>query len=217
MSTGRAYESPLRREQALETQRRIIDATGRLLVEHGWAATTMSAVASAAGVSVQTVYKTFGTKAALVKRVYDVTLVGDDEPIPLAERPEVIAAYADPDPRRFLARYAAIGRTLTARLAPLLTVLLDGARAGEPELVDFVEVIEGERLTGSTMVARRLDELGALRPGLTVERARDAIWTLNSVEVWHLLVRRRGWTDDEYEEWLARAFADAVLAPPPAG
>ena len=205
----RGYDSPLRREQARQTRGRILEAAYRLLIEQGYPATTMTAVAAAAGVSAQTVYKAFGSKAALVKQVYDVTLVGDDEPIPFAERPEVRATYAETDPRAFLARYAGLGRMLLDRLGPLLTVLTTSART--PELAEFLDTLNGERLIGTGMVAKRLEELGGLRPGLSAEQARDLIWTLNSVEVWSLLVRERGWSADEYEAWTARAFADAVL------
>lgn len=214
MSAGgaRGYDSPLRREQARQTRRRVLDAAYRLLVEQGYAATTMNAVAAAAGVSAQTVYTAFGSKAALVKQVYDVTLVGDDEDVPFAQRPEVRAAYAETDPRRFLALYAGLGRMLLERLGPLLTVLL-GAR-GDPDLEAFVRTVDGERLVGTGFVVARLRELGALRPGLDPDRARDLIWTLNSAEVWSLLVRGRGWSLDEYEAYVARAMADAVLAAP---
>ena len=209
----RSYTSPLRAEQARQTRRRILDAAAGLLLERGYAATTMSAVAAAAGVSAQTVYKVFGSKPALVKQLYDVTLVGDDEPVPFGERPEVRAAYAETDPRRFLAAYAGLGRLLLDRLGPLLRVLLAGARSGEPDLLAFVDTVNAERLAGTTMVARRLAEIGGLRPGLSVERARDAIWTLNSVEVWSLLTEQRGWSAAECEEWVGRAMADAVGAP----
>jgi AcrR family transcriptional regulator len=216
-AASRGYDSPLRREQARLTQRRVVDAAYRLLLERGWAATTMAAVATEAGVSAQTVYKTFGTKAALVKRVYDVTLIGDDEPVPLAERADVRAAYQERDARKVLAWYADLGRTLLERLAPLLTVVMAGARAGEPELLELVETVNGERLTGTLMTARRLAELGALREGMSVEEARDLIWTLNSLEVWNLLVIQRRWTPQAYSAWVGRAMADSVLAPASAG
>jgi AcrR family transcriptional regulator len=211
--TGRSYRSPLREEQARQTQRRILDAAHRLLLEQGYTATTMAGVAAAAGVSTQTVYKAFGTKPALVKRVYDVTLVGDDEPIPFADRPETIAMRAETDPRRFLSGYARLGRGLVERLGPLLRVLVAGARAGDPELREFVDTINGERLVGSTQIVERLVGLGALRPGLSQERARDAIWMLNSVEVWSLLTEHRGWSGEEYADWVGEAMAAAVLAP----
>ncbi len=209
---ARAYDSPLRREQAAATEQRILRAAYDLLVSDGYGGTTMAAVAARAGVSVQTVYKAVGSKPALVKRVYDVTLVGDDDPVPFAERPEVRAAYAEPDPARFLAAYAGLGKLLNRRLSPLLSILLAGARTGDPDLVAFAATIDGERLVGAAMVARRLDELGALRPGLTVDEARDLVWTINSPEVWHLLVERQGWTADAWEAWVARALVGSVLA-----
>ncbi len=212
--TSRSYRSPLREEQARQTQRRILDAAYALLLEQGYTATTMAGVAAAAGVSAQTVYKTFGSKPALVKRVYDVTLVGDDEPIPFADRPEVRAMRAETDARRFLARYAAVGRVMVERLGPLLRVLLAGARAGDPELRAFVDTVNGERLIGAAMMVQRLVELQALRDGVGVDEARDAIWTLNSVEVWSLLTEQRGWSGDRYADWVGRAMADAVLPYP---
>lgn len=212
--TSRSYRSPLREEQARQTQRRILDAAYGLLLEQGYTATTMAGVAAAAGVSAQTVYKTFGTKAALIKRVYDVTLVGDDEPVPFADRPEVRALHAETDARRFLLGYAALGRTLLERLGPLLRVLMAGARAGDPELREFVDTTNGERLVGAQMTVARLIELGGLRDGVSVERAQDAIWTLNSVEVWSLLIEQRGWSSEEYADWVGRAMADAVLPYP---
>jgi AcrR family transcriptional regulator len=211
-SSSRGYDSPLRREQAQATQRRIVDAAYRLLLAQGYAATTMAGVAAAAGVSPQTVYKAFGTKAALVKRVYDVTLIGDDEPVPLAQRPDVKAANENPDPRAYLAWYADLGRTLMERLAPLLTVILAGARAGEAELAELLTTMNGERLFGATMAAKRVEALGALRPGLSVAAASDVIWTLNSLEVWDLLVTQRGWTPRAYSAWVGRAMAAGVLA-----
>jgi AcrR family transcriptional regulator len=211
---NRSYRSPLREEQARQTQRRIVDAAYGLLLEQGYTATTMAGVAAAAGVSTQTVYKAFGSKPALVKRVYDVTLVGDDEPVPLTDRPEVAAMRAQTDPRRFLAGYAELGRGLAERLGPLLRVLVGGARTGDPELREFVDTVNGERLVGSGQIVDRLVELGALRPGLSPERARDAIWMLNSVEVWSLLTEQRGWSGDEYADWVGRAMGDAVLSPP---
>lgn len=210
---SRAYSSRLRQEQSAETRRRIQRAAYELFVQRGYTATTIAAIAAEAGVSTQTVYNAFDTKAALLKRVYDVQLVGDEQEVPFAERPEVRATYAETDPRRFLAGYAHLGRILIGRLGPLIRVIVAGAAAGDPELQAHVDTTNAERLVGTGMVANRLAELGAMRPGLTVERARDAIWALNSVELWDLLSRVRGWSDDELEEWVGRMMAAAVLGP----
>ena len=93
-------------------------------------------------------------------------------------------------------------------------MLVAGARAGDPELREFVDTINGERLAGATHIVSHLAGMRALRPGLSQERARDAIWMLNSVEVWSLLTEQRGWSGEEYADWVGEAMADAVLAPP---
>jgi AcrR family transcriptional regulator len=211
-TASRSYSSPVRAEQARLTERRITDAAHRLFLEQGYGQTTLAAVAREAGVSAQTIYNVFGTKPALLKKVHDLALIGDDEPIPLAERPEVQAMYADTDPERFLRAYAALGRTIAERVGPLIVLAQAGALGGEAELAAHVETIHGEHLVGCTMVANRVDELGALRPGLTVDGARDRIWTLTSPSVWHLLVRERGWSGDAYAEWVGDALCAAVLA-----
>jgi AcrR family transcriptional regulator len=209
----RRYDNRRREAQALQARRRILDAAYRLFLDQGYPGTTMAAVAGAAGVSVETVYKSFGTKAALAKRLWDVTLVGDDQPVPLARRPEFTAITAEPDPRRKLAAYAALGRALYERLGPLLGVVLEGARAGDPELRELVATIDRERLAGAAGFVANLAEQGALRDGLDPERARDVLWMLISHDVCRMLVEDRGWTLDRWQQWLAASLADALLGP----
>ena len=110
-------------------------------------------------------YKAFGTKATLLKRVYNVTLVGDAEPIPLVDRPEFAAVLEATDGHGLLRAYAHVGRLLYDRLGDLVATLLEGAAAGDPDLSDFADTIAGERLTGTGGVAARLAEMGALRLG----------------------------------------------------
>lgn len=207
----RVYDNRRRAEQARATRRRVLAAAHDLLLAEGYAGTTMAGIARAANVSVESVYKGFGSKAALVKELYDVTLAGDDEPIPIAQRPEFKALAAEPDPRRKLAHYAALAHVLVGRVGPLLAVLLAGARGGDPELREFAATVNRERLLGATGVVRHVADVGALRPGLDVDRARDIVWTLISPEVHDLLVVARGWSLDDYETWLAQALADALL------
>ena len=212
MSTSRRYVSPVRAQQADATRRAILDAAVRLFVEPGYAATSVAAVARAAGVSTQTVYNGFATKPALLKAAYDVTLAGDDREVPFAERPEVRAVYELADPRDFVRGYASLGRTVLDRLGPLMLQVAAGAAAGHTDLVALQRTTDDERAAGTLMVVRRVEELGSLAPALTLEQARDRIWTLNSVQVWHLLTAGRGWSGDEYEEWIGVAMCDAVLA-----
>src|SRR5687767_5931024 len=126
----RAYRSQVRDEQAAATRERVAHAAADLFLQQGFAGTTVAGVAARAGVSAQTVYNAFGTKAAVLKAAYDVALVGDGEPVPLAERPEVVALYAQPDPVRFMLGYASLGRRLLDQVGPLLLIISSGAAAG---------------------------------------------------------------------------------------
>ncbi|MFI5891830.1 TetR/AcrR family transcriptional regulator [Actinoplanes sp. NPDC051513] len=210
--TRRVYDNTRRAEQARLTRRRVLDAARDLLVERGPAAATMRDVAAHASVSVETVYKLFRTKAALIKDVYDVTLAGDDEPIPMIDRPEIQAVLAATGPRDKLARYAFAARLIGERVGPLLARLLAGARGGDPELSQFRETINQERMAGAGGVVRHLADTGGLRAGVDPGRATDIVWTLISPEVYELLVSDRGWSPDEYERWLAQALTDALAA-----
>ncbi len=93
------------RSRPAETRAAVLAAARQLFLDVGYAATTMGAVANAAGVSVETVYKAFGNKPGLVKALFDVAVVGDDEPMPLVQRDFVKRNMAEPDPRRKLLDY----------------------------------------------------------------------------------------------------------------
>jgi AcrR family transcriptional regulator len=208
----RSYDNRGRAEQARHNRRRILDAAHELLLAHGYRATTMADIAKAAGVSVETVYKAFKTKATLVKAAYDQALVGDDEPIPLVERPEYQGLFADPDPLSKLHRYAGIVRMVSERIGPLSGVMLAGARSGgDPDLEALAATIDRERLIGATAIVTHLADTGGLRPGLDHDRARDVVWTLISPDLYRLLVLDRGWSLADYEDWIAETLIAAFL------
>lgn len=212
-AVGRDYDNRSRAAAALTTQRRIIEAARDLLLEKGYAETTIKDVAATAGVSAETVYKAFGGKAALLKRVYDVLLAGDEAPTALARRPMITAIGQDSDPRSKIARYAAVARVLGDRLGPLLAVLL-GARGSDPALDDFARTIDGERLSGASAFVGHLADQRMLREGLDPAIARDLVWTLNSPAV-YLMLSERGWSPQRYERWLSGALAETLLGPHP--
>jgi AcrR family transcriptional regulator len=206
----RPYDSSARRLQAAGTQQRIVAATRDLFLARGYAATTMADVAAAAGVSVQTVYSAAGGKAALAKRVWDVTVVGDVEAVPMNLRPQMQELMAEPDPHSALLLYARLSRQVYERLGPLARVLRAGA-AGDENLRRLIDTTEGERLTGTTALATHLHARGALRADLTPTSAGQRLWALNGGEVADGLTLRCGWTLDEYEAWLGESMAHAVL------
>ena len=187
----RPYESPLRKSQAATTRRAIIDAASALFIERGYVATSIDAIAEAAGVSRATVFTSVGGKKTLLKRAYDVALVGDDEPIPFPLRPASIAVRAEPDPRRSWSG-TRTGRRHQPRLAPIYEAVR--GRQRRPEVRDVFEAIGAERRIGAGRVVGDLVAKGGrLRKGLDVEGAADVLWVLIDAGLFHLLVHQRGW------------------------
>ena len=121
------------------------------------------------------------------------------------------ALYAEPDAATFLRGYARLGRQVADRVGPLMLLIISGAGAGDPDLVALRETTNTERLRGTAMVAQRVADLEALAPGRTLTGARDRIWTLNSIEVWHLLTGTLGWSGEAYQEWIGNAMCAATL------
>jgi len=207
----RPYRSAGREAQAAQTRRRVLVAARDLLAEQGYAAVSMAAIAGRARVSVALLYKSFGSKPALVKEVYDVTLAGDDVGQPIAAREEIAGLLADPDARGKLARYARLSRALSERAGALTVALREAARGGETELVPFLQATDAERLAGAGRLTEHLAEAGMLRPGLNADRARDLVWVTTSPEAFALLTRDRGWSLDDYQQWVLSSLEAALL------
>ena len=161
----------------------------------------------------QTVYNVVGGKAVLLKAVYDVMLAGDDEPIPMSERPEFRAVLDAPTGRECLARYSALGRVLGERIFPLVGVLIAQAAASDGDLAAFVDTVEGERATGTRTVATLVAQRFGLREGVDVDSAADVLWALTAPDLADRLVVRRGWGWDRFERWLGATMADALIGP----
>lgn len=207
----RSYNSTGRQQQARQNRRAVLDAARRLFLERGYVATTMAAVAAEAGVSVETVYKTFGTKPAVLKAVLDVAIVGDDEPVPMLQRDRVQRMRDEPDARRKLALYGEHIVESAPRHVPVQLLARAAAGAGDPGAVRMWEEMQAERLTGMTHFARALDEGGDLRPDVSADEARDVLWTLNSPELYEVLVLQRGWPPERYGRWVVNALVAALL------
>jgi AcrR family transcriptional regulator len=210
---ARRYSSAVRAEQRRATRQRVLDAASALLLRRGYGGATIDAIAARAGVSVQTVYNTVGGKAAILKAVYDTMLAGDDEPVPVVQRPVVQAMRATTGPRQFLALYTRMGREMYERAGPLLPIMLAEGGAGDPEVRAFIDTIENERAAGTAMIAALLHERFGLRTGLTVTDAADILWTLTAPDLPLRLIHRRGWSLDKYEAWSADIMAHALLSP----
>ncbi len=208
----RRYRSPLRSAQAGQTRRAIIDAATLLFVRDGYGATSIEAIAEEAGVSRATVFTACGSKAALLKTAYDVALVGDDVDIPLPLRPQSIAIRAEPDPRRYLERYAGLIVELGGRVAAIYEAIR-GAASADPDLRPVWDKIQGERRIGAAHVVADAASKGTLRPGLDPEAAADLVWVLVDPGLFHMLVKIRGWSPERYTKWLGAALRHELLEP----
>jgi AcrR family transcriptional regulator len=203
----RRYDSPRRRAQAAETRRQILEAAERLFVRQGYAATTMAAIAAEAGVALKTVYVAFETKSGVLRALWHLRLRGDQVDVPIHERGWYREVLAEPDPERALRLGAHEARLVKERAGGLFAVLRSGA-AADPDIAALWSRIDSEFYENQRAVVAAL---GGLRAGLDVTRAADIMWTLNHPDVWELLVGRRGWTPDEWEEWFAATLSAQLL------
>ena len=208
----RRYDSTRRRAQAAQTRQDILKAALQLFLEGGYAGTTINDVAAAAGVAVETIYRGFGSKAALFKGVMEAAIAGGAAraAIPPEERPVVRAMIAEQNPRRVLELHAATQPGIHARAGPLYRVLMEAA-AADPEVADVWNQLEAQRLTGMRRIAEQLKNGGGIRQELSVEEAGDILWTVNSLAVYNLLVLQRAWSPERYRDWIASTNTRALL------
>ena len=204
-----AYDNSARAARARATRARVIDRGSRPFLTRGFAGTTIALVADEAAVSQETIYKTFGSKAGLLKAVYDITLAGDDDDVPLAQRPEALAVLEAGSGEEAVAAYAQLAQTIGARTDPLVRMIM-GSRDTDATLQSFVDTIHQERRAGSAHWVGHWHAAGWLRDDLDVERAADILWALNSYEPRWLLTDR-GWSTDEITAWLAETLRHALL------
>jgi AcrR family transcriptional regulator len=204
----RPYNSAGRRAAAEGNRRAVLDACRDLVLGGGYRATTIRAVAERAGVSQDTIYKTFGSKQQLMKAVYDVTVAGDDEPVPIGQRPPVQRVLQAADPAEKIRRYAEFVRGFMQRLGGLVAVLAEA----DPEIAEVCAVTEAERLTGVRAFVGHLAAEGHLSSALDHDQAADACWSLTSPQLFAQLTHARGWTPDSYEGWLAQMLTATLLS-----
>jgi AcrR family transcriptional regulator len=213
----RRYDASGRRRAAEQRRRRVVERARDLFLERGYAGTTVAAVAEAAGVSVETVYKTFGGKAGLVRAVWGHALEGTG-PVPAEERSDAVSSSAE-DPREVIATWARLSAEVGERAAPVLA-LVRAAAATDPEAAALLAEIDAGRLARMTHNAEALARRGHLRRGLSVRRAAEAMTAL-SASLHDPLVRDLGWSAEEYaglvERLLAGALLDDAGGPAPSG
>jgi AcrR family transcriptional regulator len=204
----RAYDSSRRRAQADETRSAIVRTARDLFVERGYGRTTLADVARAAGVSVETIYASVGTKAELLHRAWDITVGGDDEDIVFHERPQVLAIRNEADLRRRLLLHAAFATETAQRIAPF-QLMVRSAAGTEPAAAAMLEEMDRQRLVGIGVMAEEAAKTGQL--AVSEEECRDVVWSMTDGMLWHRLVNERGWSNERFAEWLGRVWVDRFV------
>lgn len=206
----RDYRSALRAAQALQTRRSIVAAASRLFVEDGYGATTIDAVAAAAGVSRKTVFTAVGGKLDLLKVALDWAVAGDDRPLPVADRDEMRHAMAEDDAAAVLRGCAREMVAITGRAAGLAQAL-EVAAGTDPAARELVAQGRRYRLDDARMVVDRVRDLGALTSDLTYDEAVDLVWLAIDPALFDRLVVVRGWSTSRFAEWLGDNLCRQLL------
>jgi AcrR family transcriptional regulator len=209
-SVKRDYRSELRTAQAMATRRSIIAAATRLFVEDGYGATTIDAVADAAGVSRKTVFTAVGGKLDLLKIALDWAVAGDDEPVALTDRAAMRQLMDQTDPAVLLNGVVRALVAIGERVGPLFGAL-EVAAGMDPAARALVEQSQQRRLDDARKVVRRLRDLDALTTDITYREAVDLVWLAMDPALFDRLVRVRGWKIGRFDEWLAESLRRQLL------
>jgi AcrR family transcriptional regulator len=199
----RTYRRSLREEQALLTRRRILEAARRLLVERGYSQVTMQEVAHESSVAYQTVFSQFRTKLQLAMEVCSSELAHVGGAVTM-----LAAARDAGEPETCLRIVGAFARRLYEPCAEVLRFMRE---SGDPDLISRYREIGARRFQLLAELESQLEQTGRLRPGLSAGQAIDLVWTMAGPEVYEQLVLDRGWTPQQFENWLGAAVADLIL------
>jgi len=199
----RTYNSSRRTLQAAQTREEVLRAATRLFGETGWAGTTLAAIAEDAGVSVETIYKGFGSKKRLLREAMDVAVVGDAEPIPYSQRAEFASLGTGTLAER-TARGIAIVAVINERSAGIWQAIVEAASADEEVARWRVELEENRRVDTKRSVELIL--------GREVEDTLvTLLWVLYSPETYRKLVVDSGLSRADYESLLVDASERLVF------
>lgn len=211
----RRYESPRRREQAAATRQAILEAAERLFAKQSYVGTSVAEVAQEARVALKTVYAVFGTKAEVLRALWNLRMRGDEEPVPMPERPWYREIVDEPDPQRRLALVAHNSRIVRERTAHVTEIVRQAAAADE-QIAALWDRFQREFYElGVRGIVQTLERDGVLTADLTT--AADIGWTLTHPDLYQLLVHQRGWSPEAYERWLAETLCAQLVKDRDAG
>ena len=208
VNSHRRYDATRRRDRANRARAEVIDAGARLFLAGGFAATTVTAIAQEARVSEETVYKSFGGKAGLVRAIWARALEGDGS-VPAEQRSDLMRA-TERDPHEVIRRWGEFIIEVAPRVVPIL-LLIKTAASSDPQIAELAAEVDEQRLERMKRNARTLRDRRHLRSGMTLGEARDILWTYSSPELFELLVGRRGWSVERFGGFVADQLISALL------
>lgn len=210
----RRYKSAIRDDQARRTRRRVLDAATEVFVRRGYAGATIRAVATGAGVSVPTVEALFGTKVRLLKAAIDVAIAGDDEPVPVLDRPKALAASKAASLGDFLLSVAEVVAAAQQRSAGLVLAVFEGSSL-DADLAALRDQMVAQREATASWIVQGMTRRAQLRPECSTREAVDVVWLLMDPALFVRLTSQRQWSAWRYRDWLADALARLLVTDGP--
>jgi AcrR family transcriptional regulator len=205
----RPYDGSRRREAARARRHAVVLSARDLFERDGYRATTIAAIATASKVSSEMVYKSFGSKSALAKAVFDLAVAGDDEPVPVRDRPSALAVTTEPEARRKIALFVD-GLVERLQRSVKVQIMIRDGRHVDDALIPIWEQVLSEGLTGMEMLGQQLLDTGQLKQNLTLAEIRDVLWNYLAIDHYERLVLVRGWRIVDFQLWLTAAITDAL-------
>ena len=206
----RTYNSTRRKNQANETRRMIVEAARRLFYELGYNNATIEAIAQEAGVAAETIYAVFGNKQAILMNLIQVTLVGDDENVPLLERPFIKQSLKETDQLQLIKKFASNMYAIMQRMSPVFALLRSTAKT-DPEIMALFNKLLIERLGGMSFFINQLSRIGSLKEQMIADQAQVTVWAISSAEVFTLLVQDLDWSEQKYTAWLSSSLERLLI------
>ncbi len=209
METGEYGAIRRRTAQAAGTRAEIVMAAGRLMLERGYVGTSVAAIAAEAGVVVQTIYNSVGSKAELLAAVLDRVAAEPGAPALLsgATRERIAEARTATGVIRILARSSAL---VNERTSGILRIVSEAAVV-DPDVGEFEQKRDAARLHGFGEVAAALREKRGLRGGISDHEAAATMWALAHPHTFRTLVLSLGWSTEAYLNWLEKSLLAALL------
>ena len=207
----RTYTSTRRRAQAKQTRRLILSAARKLFDERGYNNATIDAIAQEAGVAPETIYAGFGSKQGVLRNLVQISLVGDDAPVPLMERSFIKDAVQETDQRHLISKFANDMYQIMTRMSPIFALLRVTAKT-DAEIEAMLKKMLDDRMTGMAYFVEQLCRIGPLNDRILPDEAKVSVWAISSAEVFDLLTKDLGWTEAEYTTWL-RSSLERLLLP----